>query len=84
MLSASSAVTARPESSRSIALPVPTMRGSIHDVPNSATSPRRVNAVASFTPAAANRRSATSACTSPMPAHPPLIAASSGLRRQRA
>ena len=77
---ASSAVTARPESSRSIACPTPTIRGSIHDAPNSATSPRRVNAVAIFTPAAAKRTSATSAWISPMPAHPPLMAAMSGLR----
>ena len=67
MTRASSAVTARPESSRSIALPTPTSRGSIHDAPNSATSPRRVKAVAIFAraPRSARRRRAPGSVRSP-------------------
>ena len=41
--------------------------------------PRRANAVVNFAPDAAKRMSHIMACTSPMPAHAPLIAAITGL-----
>ena len=71
--------TTRPESSRSSARAGPTRRGRIHEMPCSATSPRRANAVVSFAFSATKRTSHISACTSPMPAHGPLIAAITGL-----
>ena len=48
-------------------------------MPCSATSPRRANAVVSLASSATKRRSHISACTRPMPAHGPLIAAMIGL-----
>ena len=78
--SASSERKTRPERSRSSAWAGPIRRGSSHELPCSATSPRRANAVVNLTPAAAKRRSHISACTSPIPAHAPLIAATIGLR----
>ena len=55
-------------------------RGSTHDTPYSATRPRRANAVVNLAPAAAKRRSQNIACTNPMPATGPLMAAMTGLR----
>src|SRR3989442_9875083 len=53
-------------------------RGSTHELPCSATSPRRTNAVVNFAPAAAKRRSHMRAAHRPMPAQAPLIAAMIG------
>ena len=52
-------------------------------MPCSATSPRRAKAVVSLAPDAAKRMSHISACTRPMPAHGPLIAAMIGLGIER-
>ena len=54
-------------------------RGRTHDMPYSAIRPRRANAVVNLAPGAAKRRSHIIACTRPMPAHAPLIAAMTGL-----
>jgi hypothetical protein len=57
------------------------MRSRNHGEPNSAGRPRRAKAVVIRAPDAANRTSADSASTNPIPAHAPLIAAITGLRK---
>jgi hypothetical protein len=52
-------------------------------MPYSATSPRRANAVENRAVSAANRTWQNNACTSPTPAHAPLIAAISGFGNRR-
>jgi hypothetical protein len=52
-------------------------------MPYSATSPRRANAVENRAVSAANRTWQNKACTSPTPAHAPLIAAISGFGNWR-
>ena len=47
-------------------------------MPCSAMSPRRTKAVVNLAPAAAKRMSVMSACTIPMPAQAPLMAAMIG------
>jgi hypothetical protein len=56
------------------------MRGSIHETPYSAISPRRANDVVNFAPSAANLTSHASAIVRPIPAQAPLTAAITGLR----
>src|SRR6478736_3543379 len=56
---ASSAWNVRPLNNRSSAAPHPTTRGKIHEMPYSAMSPRRANAVVNLAPAAAKRMSFT-------------------------
>ena len=77
--SASAASNVRPETSRSVAAASPTMRGSSQAMPYSAMRPRRAKAVVNLAWLAAKRTSHCSAWTSPTPAQPPLMAATSGL-----
>ena len=59
----------------SIALPVPTMRGSIHASPYSATKPRFEKIAENFAFSDANRKSQYSGTMNPSPTDAPLIAA---------
>ena len=79
MRSASAASNTRADSSRSAAAACPTMRGRSQATPYSAIRPRRAKAVVNLAWVAAKRTSHWRAWTRPTPAHPPLMAATSGL-----
>ena len=80
MRSASAASILRAENSRSSACAGPTRRGSSQASPHSAIRPRRAKAVVNTAVSEAKRRSAQQAIGTAIPAHGPLIAATTGLR----
>ena len=81
--SASSPKTTRDENKRSRAVECPTIRGSIHADPCSATSPRFVNAVVNLAFLWVKRMSHINAVTRPRPAQAPLTAATTGFSHAR-
>ena len=79
MRSASTASTGRPLRSSSAARCRPTMRGSSHAAPYSATRPSRLNAEMNRADGDAKHTSPVSAMTNPRPAAAPLTAMTTGI-----